>query len=62
MTRAGMIMLRHFFALLAGSADFSTSTDTPFIFAALQGLKPIVLINYSRYSRDMKIVVSVPMP
>lgn len=45
-------------ALLAGSADFSTSTDTPFIFAALQGLKPIVLINYSRYSRDMKIVVS----
>ena len=45
-------------ALLAGSADFSTSTDTPFIFAALQGLKPIVLINYSRYSRDMKIVVN----
>jgi len=45
-------------ALLAGSADFSTSTDTPFIFAALQGLKPIVLVNYSRYSRDMKIVVS----
>ncbi len=44
-------------ALLAGSADFSASTDTPFIFAALQGLKPIVLINYSRYSRDMKIVV-----
>jgi sulfonate transport system substrate-binding protein len=45
-------------ALLAGSADFSTSTDTPFIFAALQGLKPIVLVNYSRYSRDMKVVVS----
>ncbi|MCJ8142618.1 NrtA/SsuA/CpmA family ABC transporter substrate-binding protein [Ancylobacter sp. A5.8] len=45
-------------ALLAGSADFSTSTDTPFIFAALRGLKPIVLVNYSRYSRDMKIVVS----
>jgi sulfonate transport system substrate-binding protein len=44
-------------ALLAGSADFSASTDTPFIFAALQGLKPIVLANYSRYSRDMKIVV-----
>jgi sulfonate transport system substrate-binding protein len=45
-------------ALLAGSADFSTSTDTPFVFAALQGLKPIVLVNYSRYSRDMKIVVN----
>ena len=35
---------------LAGSRNFSTSTDTPFIFAALQGLKPIVLVNYSRYS------------
>ncbi|MCB4771230.1 NrtA/SsuA/CpmA family ABC transporter substrate-binding protein [Ancylobacter sp. Lp-2] len=45
-------------ALLAGSADFSTSTDTPFIFAALQGLRPIVLVNYSRYTRDMKVVVS----
>lgn len=44
-------------ALIAGSADFSASTDTPFIFAALQGLKPIILVNYSRYSRDMKIVV-----
>jgi ABC-type nitrate/sulfonate/bicarbonate transport system substrate-binding protein len=44
-------------AVFGGSADFSTSTDTPFIFAALQGLKPIVLVNYSRYSRDMKIVV-----
>lgn len=44
-------------ALLAGSADFSTSTDTPFIFAALRGLKPIALVNYSRYTRDMKVVV-----
>jgi sulfonate transport system substrate-binding protein len=44
-------------ALLGGSAEFSASTDTPFIFAALQGLRPIVLLNYSRYSRDMKIVV-----
>jgi sulfonate transport system substrate-binding protein len=44
-------------ALIAGSAEFSASTDTPFIFAALQGLKPIILVNYSRYSRDMKIVV-----
>ncbi len=44
-------------AVFGGSADFSTSTDTPFIFAALQGLRPIVLANYSRYSRDMKIVV-----
>ena len=44
-------------ALLAGSADFSASTDTPFVFAVLQGLRPLVLVNYSRYSRDMKIVV-----
>lgn len=44
-------------AVFGGSADFSTSTDTPFIFAALQGLKPIIVANYSRYSRDMKIVV-----
>jgi ABC-type nitrate/sulfonate/bicarbonate transport system substrate-binding protein len=44
-------------AVFGGSADFSTSTDTPFIFAALQGLRPMIVVNYSRYSRDMKIVV-----
>lgn len=44
-------------ALLAGSADFSASTDTPVVFAALQGLRPLILVNYSRYARDMKIVV-----
>jgi len=44
-------------ALLAGSAEFSTATDTPVIFAAMRGLRPIILVNYSRYSRDMKIVV-----
>jgi ABC-type nitrate/sulfonate/bicarbonate transport system substrate-binding protein len=44
-------------ALLAGSAEFSTTTDTPVIFAAMRGLRPIILVNYSRYSRDMKIVV-----
>lgn len=43
-------------ALLAGSAQFSTTTDTPFVFAVLQGLKPRVLVNFSRYSFDMKIV------
>lgn len=42
-------------ALLAGSANFSTTTDTPFVFAVLQGLKPGVLANFSRYSYDMKI-------
>lgn len=44
-------------ALLSGSADFSASTDTPLVFAALTGLRPIAVINYSRYSRDMKIAV-----
>jgi sulfonate transport system substrate-binding protein len=44
-------------ALLAGSAEFSTSTDTPFVLAALQGLRPVVALNYSRYTHDMKITV-----
>jgi sulfonate transport system substrate-binding protein len=44
-------------ALLAGSADFSTTTETPIIFAAMRGLRPIILVDYSRYSYDMKIVV-----
>lgn len=44
-------------ALLAGSADFATATDTPVVFAALRGLKPVVLASYSRYSLDMKVTV-----
>lgn len=44
-------------ALLTGSADFSASTDTPFVLAALNGLKPVAVANYSRYSRDMRIAV-----
>lgn len=44
-------------ALLSGSADFSASTDTPLVFAALTGLRPVAVINYSRYSRDMKIAI-----
>lgn len=44
-------------ALLAGSADFATATDTPVVFAALRGLKPVVLASYSRYSFDMKVTV-----
>lgn len=43
-------------ALLAGSANFSTTTDTPVVFAVLQGLKPGILANFSRYSYDMKVV------
>lgn len=44
-------------ALLAGSADFATATDTPVVFAGLRGLRPIVLASYSRYSLDMKVTV-----
>jgi len=44
-------------ALLSNSANFSTSTDSPFVFAVLQGLRPLALANYSRYSYDMKIVI-----
>ena len=43
-------------ALLAGSANFSTTTDTPLVLAVLRGIKPRVLVNFSRYSYDMKIV------
>lgn len=43
-------------ALLGGSAQFATSTDTPVVFAALQGLKPYIVASYSRYTRDMVIV------
>lgn len=44
-------------ALLTGAADFSASTDTPLVFAALNGLRPIAVVNYSRYSRDMRLAV-----
>jgi ABC-type nitrate/sulfonate/bicarbonate transport system substrate-binding protein len=44
-------------ALLGGSADFATSTDTPVVFAALRGLKPYILASYSRYTRDMMITM-----
>lgn len=44
-------------ALLSGSADFSASTDTPLVFAALTGLRPVAVVNYSRYSKDMRIAV-----
>ena len=44
-------------ALLAESADFATATDTPVVFAAMRGLKPVVLASYSRYSLDMKVTV-----
>lgn len=44
-------------ALLTGAADFSAATDTPLVFSALNGLRPIAVANYSRYSRDMRIAV-----
>ncbi|GKX33926.1 MAG: hypothetical protein MnENMB40S_15440 [Rhizobiaceae bacterium MnEN-MB40S] len=42
---------------LTEDSDFGTSTDSPYLFAALRGLKPIVFANYQRYSKDMKIVM-----
>jgi ABC-type nitrate/sulfonate/bicarbonate transport system substrate-binding protein len=42
---------------LTRDSDFGTTTDSPYLFAALRGLKPVVFANYSRYSKDMKIVM-----
>src|ERR1700732_2719712 len=37
-------------ALLAGKADFGIATDTPFIYAAMRGLKPRIVVPYSTSS------------
>ena len=42
---------------LTRDSDFGTTTDSPYLFAAMRGLKPVVFANYSRYSKDMKIVM-----
>lgn len=44
-------------AALTKDAEFGTTTDSPYLFAALRGLKPVVFANYQRYSKDMKIAV-----
>jgi ABC-type nitrate/sulfonate/bicarbonate transport system substrate-binding protein len=44
-------------AVLGGSAEFGTATETPFVFAALQGLEPLILASFSRHSRDMAIMM-----
>lgn len=41
---------------LTKDSDFGTTTDSPYLFAAMRGLKPIIFANYQRYSNDMKIV------
>ena len=41
---------------LTKDSDFGTTTDSPYLFAAMRGLKPVVFANYQRYSNDMKIV------
>lgn len=44
-------------AAITGDMDLGTTTDSPYLFAALRGLQPMVFANYSRYSKDMKVVM-----
>lgn len=41
---------------LTKDSDFGVTTDSPYLFAAMRGLKPVIFANYQRYSNDMKIV------
>lgn len=41
---------------LTKDSEFGVSTDSPYLFAAMSGLKPVIFANYQRYSNDMKIV------
>ncbi|MDR0576631.1 MAG: NrtA/SsuA/CpmA family ABC transporter substrate-binding protein [Candidatus Accumulibacter sp.] len=43
-------------ALMANSANFSTTTDTPLVFSLLRGVAPRVLLDFSRYTSDMQLV------
>jgi ABC-type nitrate/sulfonate/bicarbonate transport system substrate-binding protein len=43
-------------AVLAEKADFATTTDSPTILAAMRGLKPIIVADFSRSSREMLVV------
>lgn len=42
---------------LTGDVNFATAADTPFMFAALRGLKPLVVANFQRHSTEMRVVV-----
>ncbi len=43
-------------AVLAEKADFATTTDSPTVLAAMRGLKPIIVADFSRSSREMLVV------
>jgi NitT/TauT family transport system substrate-binding protein len=43
-------------AVLAEKAEFATTTDSPTILAAMRGLKPIIVADFSRSSREMLVV------
>jgi NitT/TauT family transport system substrate-binding protein len=43
-------------ALMANSANFSTTTDTPLVFSLLRGVAPKVLLDFSRHTNDMQLV------
>lgn len=42
---------------LTGDVNFATAADTPFLFAALRGLKPMVVADFQRHSTEMRVVV-----
>ncbi|MBM3572839.1 MAG: hypothetical protein FJX52_10875 [Alphaproteobacteria bacterium] len=44
-------------AMLSGQTDFAISTDTPFIYAAMRGLRPMVVAAYSRSTGGAPICV-----
>jgi len=44
-------------ACLSGKADFAICTDTPYVFAAMRGLKPQVVAPFSRNATGSKITV-----
>lgn len=43
-------------AVLADKAEFATTTDSPTILAAMRGLRPIIVADFSRSSREMLVV------
>jgi ABC-type nitrate/sulfonate/bicarbonate transport system substrate-binding protein len=43
-------------AVLAEKAQFATTTDSPTVLAAMRGLKPIIVADFSRSSREMLVV------
>jgi ABC-type nitrate/sulfonate/bicarbonate transport system substrate-binding protein len=45
--------------MLSGQTDFAISTDTPFVYAAMRGLRPIVIAAYSRSTGGAVLVARI---